>query len=228
LQALALCEQLEKLASGSGVELMRGAQTLPELRLAFEAIGEFPRAEARAVRSRFERTYESCERAVAEQRARDGERSWDSLFEAGAQVGAYQLALIRGSEGTQADALKQAAENYIAGVERWPKGGLEAIKHALEHPGSADLAANEVALKMLCIRAEILSDVPTPPEDQPLRREYQVKRLMEHMGQGISPADGELDAIAIEWVGAGPVAASVYGQLLGRFRRCRERQNSAR
>jgi hypothetical protein len=55
-----------------------------------------------------------------------------------------------------------------------------------------------------------------------LRREYQVKRLMQSMGQGVRPDEGEIDAIAIDWVGVGPVEEGVYRQLLERFRRCRE------
>jgi len=43
-------------------------------------------------------------------------------------------------------------------------GGLEAIKHELAREGSSDVAANEAALKMLCIRGEILTDRPTPPK----------------------------------------------------------------
>jgi hypothetical protein len=222
-QAVVLCEQLEKISAESGAQLLVSAQAVPELRLAFDSIGEFPRAEARNLRNRFERALESCERAVAEQRARDAERSWGDLFEAADQVRAYKLAVARGLDGAQADSLKEAAETYIASVGRWPKGGLDAIKHALGSQGSADFAGNEVALKMLCIRAEILSDVPTPSGDQSLRREYQVKRLMQSMGQGVERDEGELDAIAIEWVGAGPVDEGVYRQLLERFRRCRER-----
>jgi hypothetical protein len=36
------------------------------------------------------------------------------------------------------------------------------------------MAAQETTLKTLCIRAEILANRTTPPEDQALRREYQV------------------------------------------------------
>jgi hypothetical protein len=74
---------------------------------------------------------------------------------------------------------------------------------------------------MLCIRAEILTDMPTPPVDQALRREYQVQRLMQSMGQGVRLDEAQLDAMAIEWVGVGPVDEATYLPLLERFRRCR-------
>ena len=76
---------------------------------------------------------------------------------------------------------------------------------------------------MLCIRAEILTDRPTPPEDQPLRREYQVKRLIQSMGQGIAADEAQLDTMAIEWVGVGPTDEGAYERLLTRFQGCRQR-----
>jgi len=76
---------------------------------------------------------------------------------------------------------------------------------------------------MLCIRAEILTDNPTPPEDQPLRREYQVQRLIQSMGQGIAADEPQLATMAIEWIGVGPTEEAAYEPLLSRFRRCRKR-----
>jgi len=68
--------------------------------------------------------------------------------------------------------------------------------------------------------------MPTPPEDQALRREYQLKRLVQNMGQGVKTDAVQLDAMEIEWIGVGPVDEAVYQPLLQRFRRCRERDNS--
>jgi hypothetical protein len=225
-QAVGLCEQLEKLAATSGAELLSGAQALSELRQSFEALGEFPRADARALRARFERALDLCEEALAQQHARDAERSWNDLFEAANHVRAYRLARAGGAETTRLDTLRLAAESHTGSIERWPKGGLDAVKQALARETCADQTANEAALKMLCIRAEILTDVTTPSEDQSLRREYQVQRLMQSMGQGIRADETELDRMAIEWVGVGPVEESVYLRLLERFRRCRERSRS--
>ncbi|MBV8805538.1 MAG: DUF349 domain-containing protein [Sinobacteraceae bacterium] len=221
VRAVTACEEIERIAGLSGQELLQSAQTLPDLRLAFESIGEFPRTEARGLHNRFERALERCERSVAQQHARDAERSWNDLFEAANQVRAYGLAVARGAAVAEQDTLRQAAETCIAAVAHWPKGGLDAIKHGLASPDSRDVTANEAALKMLCIRAEILTDLPTPPEDQALRREYQVQRLMQTMGQGVRVDEAQLDAMAIEWVGVGPVDETQYLSLLERFKRCR-------
>ena len=225
-QALALCEQLEQIAALEGPELLERAAALAELRCAFDALGEFPRAESRELRSRFDRGLDRCEESIARQHARDAERAWHDLFEAANQVRAYKLAVARSADTVQRDALKEAAEACIASVPRWPKGGLDALRQALARECSADLAANELALKRLCIRAEILTDLPTPPEDQALRREYQLQRLVQNLGQGVRGDAMHLDSLAIEWVGADPIEEATYQPLLQRFRRCRERGNS--
>jgi hypothetical protein len=221
--AIVVCEELEKIAGLSGPELLQGARNLPDLRAAFEAAGEFPRGDARSLRSRFERALERCEEAVAQQQVRDAERSWDDLFEAANRVRAYRLAVALQADVSERDASRQAAESYVASVDRWPKGGLETIKRELAREDSNDVAANETALRTLCIRAEILTDNPTPPEDQPLRREYQVQRLIKNMGQGVAADETQLDTMVIEWIGVGPIEEAAYERLLNRFRRCRQR-----
>jgi hypothetical protein len=221
--AVTLCDELEKIAAASGPQLLESSKRLPDLRLAFDALGEFPRGDARALRGRFERAFDRCERSVAQQHARDAEHSWTDLFDAANRVRAYRLAIARNADSSQRDALRQAAQERIAGVGKWPKGGLEALKRELARDAASDVAANEVALRMLCIRGEILTDVPTPAEDQQLRRQYQVQRLVDSMGQGITADEAQLDTMAIEWVGVGPTDEATYLQLLERFKRCRQR-----
>ncbi len=221
-QAVALCEQLERIAALEGPELLQRAGERVELRRAFAAIGEFPRADARALHSRFDQALERCEASIKRQHVRDAERGWSDLFDAANQVRAYRLAVAQGLDAAQLDTLKAVAESTLAAARQWPKGGLDALQQGLASDRSADFAANEAALRLLCVRAEILADRPTPPEDQPLRRDYQLQRLVQSMGQGISADESQLDALAIEWVGAGPVEESAYQPLLQRFRRCRE------
>jgi hypothetical protein len=216
--AIRVCEELEKIAAMSGPELLQNVRNLPDLRAAFEAAGEFPRGDERGLRGRFERALDRCEESVAQQQARAAERSWNDLFEAANRVRAWRLAAV-----SEREAVRQAAERYVASVEKWPKGGLEAIKQALAREDGGDVVANAAALKMLCIRAEILTDRATPPEDQPLRREYQVQRLIQNMGQGVAADEAQLDTLAIEWVGVGPTDEATYEPLFARFRGCRPR-----
>jgi hypothetical protein len=221
-KAITLCKELEESVALSGPELLENARKLPDLRFAFEAIGEFPREGARELRGRFERALERCEKAVAQQQARAVERSWTDLLDAADRVRAYRVAIARNADLAERDVLRRAAENHIAGVGQWPRGGLEAIENELAREDCSDFAANEAVLRKLCIRAEILTDTPTPPEDQALRRDYQVQRLIRSMGQGITADEAQLDTMAIEWIGVGPTEEATYMRLLERFKRCRQ------
>ena len=94
----------------------------------------------------------------------------------------------------------------------------------------ADVAAREKALRTLCIRCEIGSETATPAEDEALRREYQVQRLMQSMGHG-SRADDDWDAMALEWSRISAVSPALHDGLQERFmhslRACRGRARQA-
>jgi hypothetical protein len=220
-QAIAMCEELATIAQLSGPPLLQSIARVTELRDAFAALGEFPHAAARELHGRFERAVERCEAAVGRQKLRNEEHSWTVLLEAADRVRAYKLALVRQADPSQQDTLRQAAEDYFAMVTQWPKGGHEAVKDALASAPGPDLEANEKALRRLCIRAEILADRSSPPEDQPLRREYQVQRLMQSMGQGITADASQMDTLTMEWVRTGPIEEATYAPLLDRFKGCR-------
>jgi hypothetical protein len=182
-----------------------------------------PRTEARGLHNRFERAIDLCRARVAEQHARDAERSFTNLFEAARSVDAYEWAVLQGAESSDREALKQSAESFIAGVRQWPKEGLKAIRDSLARSGSsadADLRSRERALRLLCVRGEIRSEISTPAEDEALRREYQVQRLMQGMGQGVGADHGEWDAMALEWIRIGAVAPELHDILRERFMRC--------
>jgi hypothetical protein len=227
LKAVALCEEAEGVGALSGAALLEGAGKISELRTAFDALDEMPRAEARGLQDRFERALGLCEAQIAQQHARDAEHSLTNLFEAGRHIRAYEWAAVRNAEVSERETLKQAAETFIASVQHWPKGGLQAVKETFAKAGSvtdADSAAHETALRMLCIRCEIYSEMPTPPEDEALRREYQVQRLMQGMGQGSRADDGDWDAMMLEWIRIGAVSPAVHESLQSRFMRCRAKR----
>ena len=87
--------------------------------------------------------------------------------------------------------------------------------------GDATQEENEQALKRLCIRAEILSDRPTPDEDKSLRMQYQMSRLQQGLGQKSPDKSVEMNAMVFEWVAVGPVSTEIYQPLLERFQQCR-------
>lgn len=225
-RAVALVESIEQLATLTGPALHEGAQSLPQWRAEFESLGELPRSDQRRIYDRYERALRRCQAALTEQRRRDAGQSVDNLLEAARLIHAYGRAVAQGAPAPEADSLRQAAEAFIAGVQQWPKGGAQALKAVWEKAAAAtqpDVAANEKQLRILCIRAEIFARLETPPEDQALRREYQLQRLVQAMGHPQEPDPNELDTLSLEWTRIGPVDGAVHDALLERLLRCRRR-----
>jgi hypothetical protein len=228
-RAAALCEEAERAGALSGPALREAAGKAFEWGSAFEALGEMPRAEGRALHDRFTRALKRLETALSQQRAREKAQSYTDLLEAAGRIQSYGWAVAQNATPADREALKQAAESFIGAVPQWPKGGAEALKEAWAKADAAaglDAAPHETALRMLCIRSEILADVPTPPEDQPLRRDYQMRRLVQRMGQQIETPADEFDGLALEWVRVGPIPASTREPLLARFLRSHGKQNA--
>jgi hypothetical protein len=223
-KAAALCEEAEQAGGLSGPALLEGGARIPEWRVAFETLGEMPRGEQRAIRDRFERALELIQKAVIRQRVLAKEQGFIDLFEAARRINAYGWAVAHAAASSDLETLKEAAETFISGVPHWPKGGAQALKDAwakAECAAGLDAPVAEIALRTLCIRAEILAERATPPEDQILRREYQVRRLVERMGQGSETATDELDALALEWARIGPTPVQTHEDLLRRHLHCR-------
>ncbi len=223
-KAIALCDEAEQLSALTGADLLEGAKKLSALGELFEAVGELPKAQARDLKARFERALDQCERRVAEQRARDKEQAWNHVLEAGGKLREYRFAVSANAPADECEALKQAVQAFIDGVPAWPKGGLQAIKSELAKTAASDVAGNETALRTLCIRAEILTDKPTPPSDQAFRRNYQLQRLMQSMHHSRGSVQDELDAMVLEWIGVGATTTAVYTELLERFKSCRSKR----
>jgi hypothetical protein len=222
-KAVGLCEAAEQAAALSGPELLATRDAVGELRAAFAALDEMPRADSRGLQERFRNALARWDEAVGKERAQEAERSLMGLFEAGRHIQAYAWAVARQADAAEQIMLKHAAESYMSSVRHWPKGGLQLAQQALvdaESALDADLQANEKTLRLLCIRGEILGEIETPAEDEALRRDHQVRRLMQGMGQGRHVQDADPEALVCEWVRVGAVASPAREALSARFLRC--------
>jgi hypothetical protein len=208
-QALTISIELEDLARRSGAELFAGAQRVRELRDAFAQVGELPRDKAREIQSRFRRAVDEFEHAIVRERNREASQAWTNLFDAANRIRLRQLQ----PAVDDAETLRQ----HIAAIEHWPKGGKQAIEHKLARPFDGDLAANASTLRAIAIRAEIAAGTPTPEADQSQRRTIQLQALVKGVGRGSAPPREQLETLAFEWVGVGPVASDLYGELFARF-----------
>lgn len=224
-RGLALCEELERIATLDGDDLQAGLGQLPALHAEFEAL-ELPRAAARDLRRRFARAADRCDAAARRQQAAAAQQAWTDLLAAASQVRAYALSRLEQRAPDEVARLRDAAQTALAGLAQAPKDARDLLAEQLERTETgalgSDLAANESALRLLCVRAELLADLPTPEEDLELRREYQMQRLVESMGRGERATPADFDGLTLEWLAVGPVAPVVHDTLLERFKRCRE------
>jgi hypothetical protein len=219
VKALAICEEAEQMAALSGPALLEGLAKIPQWRTALEALGELPRADERNLRDRFDRAIKRGQGAVAAARTREKEMSMSNLLQAAHLIQSYGWAVSQGAEGER-DTSKQAAETFIASIQTWPKGGAQALKEAwarAEAAKSAEAAAHERSLRILCIRSEMAGGRSTPAEDQALRREFQMQRLVERMGQAHDANAEAPDSLAMEWLRVGAVSPTTHEALLARF-----------
>ncbi len=222
--ATALCQEAERVAAMSGAELREGAARMSQWRAAFEAIGETPRAAQPSLARRFERAIKLCETRLVEERASERLQSFICMLEAARRIQAYGCAVALQADCAERDARKLAAETYVAGVRSWPKGAAPALKEAWAKAHAAvdrDMPANENALRLLCIRSEIFGDLPTPAEDQALRREHQLQRLTQRMNERGDARADDWETLSLAWVRVGPVEPIAYQALLARFERSR-------
>jgi len=228
-RASGLCEELERIAGLTGEPLASAVKQVDELHAEFDAL-ELPRASARALGQRFRQAADRYAHAMRRNREEAARRSWTDLFEAAAQVRSYALATALDRSPDECEALRASAASAVAALEHAPKGMRAALEQQVEKiaagKASADLAANETALRLLCVRAELLTDTPTPEEDLPLRREYQMQRLVASMGHGERPTPSDLDELARAWLAVGPVETAVHDALFARFERCRRGSTS--
>jgi hypothetical protein len=222
-KAIALCEELTRIAALEGPQLLAGSRQLEALRGGFEAL-DLPRQGARELQQRFDRAVERCRDAIAAQQARAAQRVWTDLFEVVNRVRALALSAVRRAGDDERDALKQAAATAVAALGQWPKGTRAVVERQLAQAATGtvdgDIAANEAALRSLCVRAEILADQASPPEDQSLRQALQLQRLVQSMGQGMRSDASQLEALLHEWITVGPAEAAAYTLLKERFGRC--------
>ncbi len=226
-QAVALCVEAEQVLTLSGPELIAGIKGLPALREKFVALGELPMASARALRGRFETAQERGQYKLVQARAHDKLQAWEHVLEAGNLIRQYRLGVAQSAASEVLEARKLEAASYLDGERPWPKGALPTLKSELARAALSDIAANEAALRMLCIRAELLTDTATPEPDQPLRREYQLQQLLKGLGQARAEVSVALEALVYDWLAIGATSDALYAELLQRFNACRRKQRLA-
>jgi hypothetical protein len=222
-EAAGICDALERIAGLEGDELAAAEPEATELRRRFEML-ELPRPAARSLQQAFTRATRRLDEARRRHYETAKRRGWTDLFAASDRARQLELAILEGAAAEELESLRNTVESAVAALGHAPKAGRAALDQRLARSSGGafpdDLAANERALRVLCIRAELAAEMTTPPEDLDLRREYQMQRLVASMGQGRRGSPEELENLALEWLAAGPVESTTYEALLARLQRC--------
>jgi len=127
--------EIERIAALQGAELLAAAVKGPQWRNDFEAIGELPRADQRGLQSRFETALRLCQTRVTDTRALDRQQSFDHLLEAARHIQAYGYAVAQKAAPDELEALKLAAETFVAAFGSGPKGAAPLLRKRGRKPG---------------------------------------------------------------------------------------------
>jgi hypothetical protein len=215
--ALALQHEVEGLLKLSGKALLDARARVAEIQNEYKAVGSLPKANEKNLNQAFYKSIENFDIRVSQQIKAAKGQVWLDCLAAADKIRLYQIA----ENVAAAEALEQAARAFISSIEQWPKNGLATLEQKMaQGAGDATQAENEKALKMFCIRAEILCDRQTPDEDKALRMQYQMSRLEQGLGQKTPDINAEMNAMIFEWVAVGPVSTVIYQPLLERFQQC--------
>lgn len=220
---IVLCEEVDQLAKQSGQALLDAMVRIKFIREEFSNIDQLPRAESGQLKARFSQSIETFDASVLAQRLEEKKAVWVNLLEASDKIRLFQLACLENRDSEITGDIRTDAREFVDRTSNWPKNGLTIIENKFSaDPAAATLDENERALRMLCIRSEILCDMPSPQEDQPLRLDYQVKRLEKGLGQNSKEIKPQLNSLLLEWASVGPVVTERYSGLIDRLNKCRE------
>lgn len=209
---------IQALVEKNAEELLAARSDRDGLQADFAALQDVPEKVYRGIERDFTKGLDAFDKKVASY-LREGEsHAWQDFFSACEKINHYHNEVLSGADESAA-ALKEDVDNFVEQVNQWPEGGQNFVKQKLLQVASdpnANTEENLKALKLLCIRAEILADQETPESDKQLRMEYQVQLLQKGLGaQRLS--DNASLSIAKEWCGVGPVSEEEYKALFERF-----------
>lgn len=213
-------QQLEEILAKTGDEFFSEKARLESLQSEFQAIGELPRESARNVIQRFQELVEAINTKTQTERKVAVARAWQEVFAIADQVRYYENGLLL----SDPDAISlDSAQNLIASASfKWPHDTKDILEQRLNDAGTLTpqhQADAEHKLRILCIRAEILTGRATPEEDKALRMQYQVESLKQNFGRTQEAGDRGMIELFSEWLVVPAAPDATYAKLQDRFLR---------
>ena len=231
-RAKQLCEQIAALAKLADAELTQSGAEFDRLQAEYKAITDIPEKNQLFLKKQL---YAACD-AYRQQLAGISQRQHKMQL----QELARRAQLCSELEiKTSGSAIAAIQEQIIAVQEQWQQHSLpaeweQAIEKrrqqaiaAAQQGQQPDFNSNEQRLRELCIELEILLDAETPEEDRPRRREYQLRKLQQGLGQAAaSNRPALLEQLLVQWHCASPALAETQQQLQARFDAAQKRSKN--
>ncbi len=215
-----IIQQLEEILAKTGDEFFANKARAETLQQEFQAIGELPRDSARSIFGRLQELAEAIQTKAGTERKAQVARSWQEVFAIANQVRRYENGLVN---ATQTVSLAEVQDLMAKATFKWPHDTKDILDQRLHDASSLTAqhqAEAEQKLRILCIRAEILTGRPTPESDKTLRMQYQVETLKQNFGQVQEANDQAMVELFGEWL-AVPAASDVCAlSLQERFLSC--------
>ncbi len=229
---VALCEEIETLTRAPAEELARAVGRMAAIGAEWDGAGQVAKADQQAI----ERRYRVACEAFAQRRREALEAQSRAELEGmrlRAELCDRLEALIIDDERSSdlAAAVHEAQVQWSAlaplgdDVEGPLRRRFEAAAGALERGGEArqallDALGSNIDLRRdLCLRAEVLAGVESPPEFAQARMALQVSRLSQTLGgQGSQEEAQGLRELFWQWCRVGPVPREHHAELEARFR----------
>ncbi len=212
-----LQHEVETLTSLTAQALIDARKRVDEIRQEFGGLGQFPKAQVNEIKTTFTQAVEAFEKKISDERSALKQQVWVNLFNANNLVRLHELALVKGQASDET-----VLQAQIEAITHWPAGGLKAIQQKMSRANaSADIEENVLALRNLCVRADILTDSPTPASEQPLRTAFQVNQLQQNFGRKAQDVAAEFENLVFDWIAIGAVETADYQSLFDRFNKCR-------
>ena len=200
-----ICAELEQVLNSDEQDRTR----LGELKRTFNEL-DLPRG-AGKVRKRFNEIQKRIETARRDAQLAEEQAEFDELKSCAASFAEAEA---------DPDRLEQAAAN----VERLPEHLRKRMASRLSETRkgiNGNLIANAELAETLCVRAEMLASIPSPPEATQLRLKLQVDTLNDKFSRGqvdnrSTPA--KFRELQVDWYCLGPLESGLRMSLEARFR----------
>ncbi|MDZ7923617.1 MAG: DUF349 domain-containing protein [Marinagarivorans sp.] len=187
-QANELISKVSELAQQAGHQLQSQGSVISEAREAFSQLSEVPKAEY----LKFEKTLKSIEQKIAHYRSQNQQQIWLDLFTLNSE--------LHQNEQTPLDEATRELLMTKIDEQKLPAQCADILKARIQSTESFNEQQTLNALKLLCIRAEILAGKESPAADKNLRMQHQVKALQENFGAAQTDTQEQL---AREWISHG-------------------------